>query len=626
MSSRQLTCATADADLSALLDDELTPERARELREHLESCPACRAELEALEVVRRAVRTGVAGPVPDLVAPTLARIEAEELRFARRGEWRVRATIAATAAAAAAVALIGAWLPGGDEPPQTARASAVARDVRARAASLDTYRAAFSITERGWHPAVGERSFSAEVEFKAPQSFRLTLSDQTDYPAGEWPANDVTLVANPRAWWIREPTSCPPASLPGCGDTSLDISQRALVERQPFDGTIGLPTDIVLPLQTLADDPTFDVAYGGAIGGRRALHVSIDVRQAQPLVNSLQAGGSWRTFYPSDPVDLWIDEATGFPLRFEVRASDSAERRIWARRLGYRDQPGAVLLEVEATDFSEPRSFAPGTFAPPQRGTVAIAGFARTEREGPAWMRPDETFDLKPFIAGRTEAGQRLLSYSQGMEWLKVLGTREMTNGVPEVGSEEVELPGGGWAYYEPASAREGRRVELFAEEGRVLVETNLPRAALLEVAASLDLSTERVAGGRTDGSTVQRVAASDLEDLAFVASPTYLPAGYSMTGAFTSRPTAGIVSVSAFYRSGETEYDGLGVRITQSKGVELLPPSPEASVNLVVSGQRLRWFPLRGEIDWIENGVYRSISAPSLSRDTTLRIFEGLR
>ena len=626
MSSSHSTCAGVEVELSALLDDELTPGRARELRDHLATCTRCRAELEELELVRRAVRTGVVGDVPDLVTPILERIEHEEAQLSKRREWKVRRRITATAAAAAAVVFIGAWLPGGDDPPQTALASAVAREVRAHARTLEAYRATFAITERGWHPDVPLREFSAEVEFEAPQSFHLAVTDQTDYPVGRWPANNVTLIANPRAWWIREPSTCPPVSLPGCGDTPIGLQQRALVERQPFDGTIALPTDIVLPLQTLADDPTFDVSYGGTIGGRRALHVSIDYRRALPLVNALQAGGSWRTFYPSDAVELWIDEDTGFPLRFEVHAGDSAERRIWARRQGYRDRPGSVLLEVEVTDFSEPRSFALGTFDPPQRGTVAIAGFERSPRGGANWMRPSETFDLQSFVAGRTQSGQELLSYAEGMAWIKVLGTRASDSPVPEIGSEEVRLPGGGWAYYEPATALEGRRVELFSGGGRILVETNLPRASLLEIAGSIDVASKRVSGGRIQGSTFRRVGEADLENLAFFESPSYLPPGYDLTGAFTSRTPTGIASASAFYRSKETEYDGLGIRITQSRGVDLLPPSPEDSVNLLVSGTRVRWFPLRGEIDWIEGGVYRAISAPSLPRSATLRIFESLR
>lgn len=623
--SREMTCSTTSAELSALLDDELQPERAREVQAHVAGCPRCRAELESLESVRRALRTGVAGEVPDLVQSIVAKIEREQGVSTRRVEWRIRARIATVAAAVAAVVLAGAWWPSSEDPPQAALASVVAQEVRAHARALDAYRATYTITERGWHPDVPVREFSAEIEFRAPQNFRMSITDETDYPVGAWPANDVKLVANPRAWWLREPTSCPSASLPGCGGVPIKTEHRALTERQPFDGTIGLPTDIVLPVQTLADSPGFEVSVDGTIDGRRALHITVPYRHALPLVASLQPGGSWRTFYASDVVNLWIDEATGFPLRFEIRASDSAERKIWATRSGYDDEPGAVLFAVAATDFSEPQSFAPGTFVPPQRGTVSTADFERSSW-GNAWMEPAKTSGLNRFVAGTTATDQRLLSYVEGMAWLKVLGSRDGAKTTAEIGSEEIRLPGGLWGYYEPATSRQGRTLEMFSGRRRVLVETNLPRSDLLSIAASIDFQGRRLPAGRAAPMGARRVDRSRLAELDFVHLPTYLPEGYDLSGAFTSRTPTGIVTATAYYRGAEIEFDGLGIRLTQSRGVHLLPPSPDVAVNLEVEGQPVRWFPRRGEIDWIEDGVYRAISAPSLPRAQTLAIVEGLR
>ena len=622
--SREMTCSTTSAELSALLDGELQPDRAEEVRAHVATCARCRAELDALESVRRTLRTGVADDVPDLVDEIIERVEQEQIGAGLRAERRVRARIAAVAAVVAGVVLAGTWWPSSDDPPQAALASIVAREVRAHARTLETYRATFAITERGWHPDVGPREFSAELEFRAPQSFRMKIRDDTDYPAGSWPANDVTLVANPRAWWIREPTACAPSALPACGDVPIGTEQIALVERQPFDGTIGLPTDIVLPVQTLADVPGFEVAVDGTIDGRRVLHVTLPYRQATPLIASLQTGGSWRSFYPSDRVDLWIDEATGFPLRFQVHASETTGRRTWAVRNGYDDPAGSMLLEVTATDFSEPRSFAPGTFVPPQRGTVSSARFQRSSWDG-AWMEPAETGGLERFVAGTTASDQRLLSYSEGMAWLKVLGSHDGERANAELGSEEVRLPGGGWGYYEPASSRQGRTLEMFSGEERVLVETNLPRADLVAIAASIDLDAERLPAGRAAPLGTRRVDPQRLGALGFFREPSYLPDGYGLTGAFTSRTPTGLVTATAYYRGDEIEYDGLGIRITQTRGVDLLPPSPEVAVNVTVDGTPIRWFPRRGEVDWIEGGVYRAISAPSLPRAQTLRIAGGL-
>ncbi len=626
MSSRSVVCRELSSELSALLDGELTAAQERAIRAHLKQCRQCAGELEALARVRRSLRTTTAEDIPDLVEPILARIPQEDVKERRRRERRIRLRTALTAAAVTTAVLIGAWLPGDDEPPQAALASEVVDDLRAEAQGLATYRATFSIVERGWHEDVSLRRFSAEVAYRAPQSFSLSLRDHTDYPAGKWAPNDVDLVANPRAWWIDEPSSCPPSSLPGCLDAGVGQEERALVKRAPFDGTIGLPTDLVLPLQTLAASEDFEVGVGDSIQGRATLHIELPFRQALPLVASLQTGGSWRSFYPSDPVDLWIDRSTGFPLRFSVTADESPERRAWARAQGLRDDAREPLLEVEATDFSEPRRFAPHTFDAPRRGTVSTAGF-----EGSPFgrfadrMAPRQTFGLDPFRAGSGPGGTKILSYVEGMAWLRVTHDAA-SSGVADPIAEEIALGGGRWAYYRPATFRQGKSIEMLDGTKSVLVETNLPREILLDIAASIDFGADRSPRRATRGRTfdVRRMDFSDLSDIDFVETPSFLPAGYAPATAYRSR-VGRSVSVRAYYRSAEAEYDGLGIRVTQSTGVHLLPPSPEDAIEMRLDGKIVRWFPRRGEVDWIEDNVYTSISAPSLPRSSILQIVESL-
>ena len=630
MRAGERACGTVASDLSALLDGELGDAQARALDDHVDHCESCAAELQRLGTMRRALRAGLADDVPDLVAPIMARVGEEASKKGVRREWNLRFRIAATAAATAIAVLIGASLPGGDDPPNVAAASVIAREVRAEARTLRTYRATFSITEEGWDQRVGTRRFSAEVFFKEPGSFSLKIEDGTAYPPGLWPANDVELVANPSAWWIKEPSSCPPSALPGCEPpTSVGIDERALVSRQPFDGTIGLPTDIILPLQTLSDSPTFSVGGTIELLGRRARHLSLAYRQAAPLIGSLQGGGLWRDFYPSDRVQLWIDEATGFPLKFEVTAAAPEERLIWARGLGYQDKAGQTLLTVRATNFSEPQSFPPGTFRAPQQGTVASGAFTAVSFDGASeGLAPEFVAGLDPFVAGTTDTGQRVLSYAQGMEWLRVLGDDRPEAGAAELRSEELRLADGSWAYYEPASANHGRRLEMFGSAGHILVETNLPRATLLKIAASIDFSAERLSRDEVARGSffLQRIDVEGLDEIGFVRVPEYLPAGYTARAASTSSTPTGNKTATAYYRGPESEYDGLGIRITQSKGVDLLPPSAEHAVHIMNGQTPIRWFPERGEIDWIDHGVYTSISAPSFPRSTALAIAEGLR
>ena len=627
MSSPSAQTSHVGADLSALLDRELEASRLVEVRSHLDECSQCRAELEEITIVRRALRAAPVTEVPDLVEPILERLPAARRSRSTREEWRVRLRIGAVAAAVTAVLLVGAWLPGSDDPPQTALATTVVEEVRAGARALDAYRATFSVVERGWHDAIDERRFSAEVNFRSPQSFGLTIADHTDYPAGDWPANDVELVANPRAWWISEPSTCPPSALPGCLGAGVDTERRALLNRRPFDGTIALPTDLVLPLQTLADNADFDVERAGTVGGRTALHVTLPLRDALPLVSSLQTGGSWRSFYGEDRVDLWLDEITLFPLRFEVRAAGSPARETWARAQGYDDRDGELLLEVAATDFSEPSGFAPGTFLVPQRGTVSDARFeAETFDEVGQGFAPDETFGLRPFRAGRS-GDQAVLSYSEGMTWLKVTRDRARSRSVDPT-SEEISFGPDRWAYYQPATSARGRSLELLGRGTRLLVESNLSRSQLLEVAASIDVDAVRAAkrsGGRS-GLSITRIDLDELDTLAFVRLPDFVPEGYRAAAAYISRTPAGSRSATLLYRRAETQFDGLGIRVKWSDNVDLLPPSPEDAVYVARDGIRMRWFPRRGEIDWLQDGIYTSISAPSLPRATLVEVAASLR
>jgi predicted anti-sigma-YlaC factor YlaD len=82
--------------LSALLDDELTPEEAARAEEHLAACAQCRDERDQLAQARQAVRDL---PGLDLPPPLWVQLMRSRRRPARPVAW--------VGAAAAAVALIG---------------------------------------------------------------------------------------------------------------------------------------------------------------------------------------------------------------------------------------------------------------------------------------------------------------------------------------------------------------------------------------------------------------------------------------------------------------------------------------------------------------------------------------
>jgi hypothetical protein len=402
----------------------------------------------------------------------------------------------------------------------------------------------------------------------------------------------------------------------------IGTESRTLLNRPPFDGSIRLPTDLVLPLQAVTDRPSFSVTPGGALLGRSTLRIEMPYRQALPLVASFQTGGSWRAFYPSDRVRVWIDDATGFPLRFEVAAADSPGRAAWAEAQGYSDEPGGTLLEFATTDFSQPERWAPSSFRVPQRGTVSNARFtSKRFAEIDPKLVPADTGGLTPFRAGRG-GGQTVVTFVGGMNWLKVARVTGARTVDPT--AEEIALGNGRWAYYVPATASEGRRVELVDGTTVVVVESNLPRADVLAAARSLDVDATRAPrGGKR---TPLRIDVDRLAVLDFVRLPQEIPSGYETVAAYMSNATGRARSATLLLRSAESEYDGLGIRITQTEDVDFLPPSSQDALHVSRNGVEMRWFPLSGEIDWVDDGVYRSVSAPSFGRTTLLEIAGGLQ
>ena len=607
----ELDCSAAQEDISSLLDEELNVARALAVRAHLAACPQCSEQARALDAVRRVLRTQPAGEVSDVTDAVMRRVESQ----GRRGRSVVRGPlrVAGVAAAVAALLLASSSLIGTRRPPASARASEVTSGVRDAARSLDAYRARYEIVERGWHEAVPVHRFDAEVSFSAPESFRLTIRDSTSYPdPSRWPPNDVDLIVNARRSWIREPHLCPEASLPACWTGTTE--ERTVVARRPFDGAAALPSDLIVPLETLSTSDLFELLGRERMLGRSTLHVAMPHRQAVPLISALQQGGSWREFSPFDRVDLWLDAKTWFPLRFDVRRG--------------RSPSGRVLLSARATSFSQPRDFASGTFRAPSAVLQRSGGFEQDADVGFDDVRsPAFIAGLRPYRAGATSAGEKILSYARGLTWLTMAVERssEPPRGYPST-AEQVALEGSGVAYYEPASNDSRRRVDLYAPRTHASLESNLPRAVLLRVASSLDLVGRPLpAGIERSGLRVSRLDSSALQALAFAESPTLLPPGYRTTSSFLVENRRGHRTLSVYYRRAQAEYDGLGIRTTQSPSVRFLPPSFEELRPVAVDGRSGRWSPERGEVEWMDQGVYRSVRAPSLGRKAAVRVARSL-
>lgn len=617
----ELGCAEARPDLSARLDDELDQATAAALDAHLKQCPECRGHERALERVRRALRAQPAGPVPDLSGRILQRVGAEGEKVGSRRDkaqsWAESARVAAIAAVVAALVVAGASSLFTAQPPHMAAAGTIASRVRAAARQLDAYRASFEITERGWHPEVGLRRFTATVAFDAPERFRLRLRDHTPYPASaSWPRNDVDVVANARRWWIKEPSSCPIAALPGCA-VDATTETRTIVHRQPFDGTSSLPTDIIVPLETLASSSGFEVVGEDRVLGRRAYRVALPYRQAIPLVMALEAGGSWRSFDPFDRVEIWIDKRTWFPLRFTVTSASSSR----------------ILMRVQATSFSQPNRLPRSLFVPPTGGLPKDGGFKPVSPNRLSDQAPRFVAGLSPYRAGTSGAGRSILAYADGMTWLKVIHDASPSRShAYESTAEEIALGAERFAYYEPAtqapaSESLGRRMDIYGDNVHVHLESNLSRADLVEVAESVPLRKTRVPARRREGGLqVRRLTPRAARTTSFVQWPAYLPPGYRASAAFRSRSLDGRETVTVYFRRAEAEYDGYGIRLTQSRPVKLMPPTSETFRGVDIGSTPGRWSDERGELEWRRSGTYRAVLAPSFGASTALRIAESLR
>lgn len=626
----ELRCEEARVELSARLDREVDAATSALLDEHLKGCSACRAHEAALRSVRNQLRVRLSDEaVPDLTAAVMSRIE-ERPRKARRGRGIVRGDLAwtrlriAAVAAASVAVLFGVSLPFSDSPRDLAKADVI-ESVRNAASVLESYEASFSIFERGWNEEVGPREFHADVWFRAPEEIHISVDDVTAYPTREWPTNDYELIGGGSRWWIEERTACPTGELPACPRPyaySGPIERRGVVHRQPFDGSTPLPTDIVVPLQTLASSSGVDVAGPDSVLGRPAIRVRLDYRRAAPLVDALRVGGSWREFHPLDPVDIWLDRETWFPLRYEVRAGNAPDRSLWAVRRDLADRPSSLLLRVVAQDFARSPAIADAVFDAPTNGLVRDGSFRRTGSSGTTLVEIPS--GLRPYRAG--VAGDHVIrSYSHGLTFVKVIvGPVRGAQIAPE--AEELRGPAG-YMYYLPASASGSRAIDIIGPRRQVTIESNLSRSELLDVAATIDFRGRRaprlVAG--TPGAAVRRVAVGPtLQIYDFASQPRYLPPGYRAAAGLLSR-APGSITITAYYRHAEAEYEGAGIRVVQASNIRYLVPSSEEFVDVRVDGAVGRWSPERGELEWVDGNVYHAVAVPSGDLTTALRIANGL-
>jgi hypothetical protein len=639
----------AERLISERLDGErLSSADAGELERHLETCAGCRAFERGAYRIRERVRFEVAPAVPDLVEPIMRSVAAEP-RAARRERLRLvdaherpprrrsllpRATPAIAAAVVAAI--VGSLVAGGpwsdrDSPSRTAALAAqgVTRNVADAAAGLDAYAARFTITERHLSPDVPERALAMKVWFEAPERFRLDVVDRTTDRRDATPT-DLRLIVNEDRWYVARPAPCPAASCP--------MDETSVRNRVPFSSSAPAPTDLVLPLTALGAPDDVDVLGTGTVLGRDAVRVQIPFERASSLFPFLSLGGDWRPFFPTDRVRIWLDASSWFPLRWEVLPATGPQREAWARRFGLpAERPDVPVFTVAATsvDLSTPRAdvFAvPATTderdqaarSVPLQGVEGEAGFVP--------IAPSDLDGLEPYravVVDDDAEPSSVVAYTDGLSFLKLAETRSWDADAPfgpvDALAEQVAL-GDGVAYFEPATAVHGRRLAIHADGTDLYLESNLPRTRLLQIGSELpvtglplpsDWTTQRTAGAGTERVTLEDARAA----VPFaVEVPSDPPPGFALASVELVR-NGDVAGVTLYLRDTDVDTGSGEIRIHLEPATALPSVTGTRPSTVAVGDVDGRWFSERSTLEWVDDGLYRSVDAPGFDLSTVLEI-----
>jgi hypothetical protein len=172
-----------------------------------------------------------------------------------------------------------------------------------------------------------------------------------------------------------------------------------------------------------------------------------------------------------------------------------------------------------------------------------------------------------------------------------------------------VRLAGGGQAYV----SADGGRVALHAAGLDVVVQGSLPARTLLAVAADLGVQGRPVPAGWPEAATATPPeAAAALPGL-------LVPAGGGGFAAPAVRVEAGTVSLVV---SGAGDR---GYALVQVRADHLPPPSDGDEVGVAVRGTTGRYSYDRGQLEWIEGGIARSLRSPALGLAELVAIADSL-
>jgi hypothetical protein len=332
-----------------------------------------------------------------------------------------------------------------------------------------------------------------------------------------------------------------------------------------------------------------------------------------------------------------------------VYPAEGRERDEWALRFGLpSESPRQPIFQVVAlsVDREPPPT---GTFHIPQtkgvtdQGAKPVSISEASKQTGFQPVQPEDVEGLSlyqvvlPSTSSSTgEPRQTLITYSEGLAWLKVGETRSWTSNTPYgpvgIQAQEVRLANGGVAYYEPATAAHGRRLSIHAAGTDLYIETNLSRDKLLNVAGSLPVTgiaipdtwaVRRSPEGVTERATLPHAAAEMPFTIMLPASEA-LPAGYAMASAEIVRLHQD-TALNVYFQQQDTDLGTGPIRLHEEVATKLPPASSAAQSEVEVRGVIGRWTPDRNQLEWVEQGVYLSLDAGGVSLPDLLAVAASL-
>jgi hypothetical protein len=281
---------------------------------------------------------------------------------------------------------------------------------------------------------------------------------------------------------------------------------------------------------------------------------------------------------------------------------------------------GGVILEgrlVVRDDGPVP----PGTFALERAGgatTVTLEEAVRRTGREPVLPQRVDGLELYGVTIPHDDPNRTVVAFAEGLTWLTVAeGGGALAPGSLSP-AEEVELPDGGSAVFEPAGDEDVRRVTLRAHGVEMTLESNLPQERLFDIAASLPGTSappEDWGEGIARAPVEAALAAAGVDERIMAG----LPEAYRVGGADIVR-FDGSVGVTIHLRGP----DG-AIRLHLERSGSLPPPAGAEPVLVGLGDGAGRWSADLGTLEWVADGVYRSLAGPALSLEEALSLAGSL-